>query len=184
MNNQETLKVFFKINKGALLLSGLAIVSGALYAIYQYGHQEINWTILEKYLWSRREKEEIVWREYVYIFWSYYYKFLIIWALGEITYLLPVAICGTFLNILAYSYAIVCIYIYFGMPGIWMSMKLFGLQGVILSALLLKVNLYQIEKCQNVSCTNTYAKWKYLLEGTLGNLLITLVEALLMADVM
>lgn len=179
MNNQETWKAFIKKYSWVLMLLGLAIICGTFCAIYQYEHQMLDWMILGRYLESSSDKTEFVWYEYIEGFWNYYYKFLVIWVLGEVDYLLPVALGGTFLSILAYSYAIVCIYIYYGMYGMLISMKLFVFQGVVLNMLLLRLNLCQIKRCQTLEDNNTTVKWSCLIEGAIGSILITIVEKLL-----
>ena len=179
MNKQETWKMFIKKYSCVLMLLGLAITCGTFYAVYQYKCQAVDGAILRRYLESNNEKAEFFWTECIESFWNYYYKFLVIWALGEVSYLLPVAFIGTFLSILAYSYAITCTYIYYGVDGIRMSMRLFIFQGTFLNMLLLRLNLYQIKAFHMIKEDHMTMKWQLLLEGAIGSMLITMFEKLL-----
>lgn len=185
MNKQGTWNVFVKKYSCVLMLLGVAITCGTFYAIYQYKCQGVDEVILREYLESSSNETEFFLNECIESFWNYYYKFLMIWALGKVNYLLPVTLIATFLNILAYSYAIACVYIYYGMDGMLISMRLFIFQGMILNMLLLKLNLYQIKQCHIIKGQHMIkedyrtVKWRLLIEGALGSVLITVVEKLL-----
>lgn len=178
MKGQETWKVFLKKYSSLLVLLGLAIVSGTFYAVYQYKQQMVDWGALGRYLESDHHKNAVNDYKYLENFWSYYYKFLVIWILGEVKYLLPLALSSTFLSILAYGYVMTGVYIYYGMPGLLISMKLFALQGVILNAMLVRLNLYQIKKYGILEEKDRSLKWRYLIEGAIGSILITSIERL------
>ncbi len=178
MNDQETWKVFLKKYRGLLVLLGLAIVSGTFYATYQCKQQMVDWGALGRYLESDHHKKDANGYKYLESFWGYYYKFLVIWILGEVRYLLPLALSATFFNVLAYSYVMVCIYIYYGVYGLLINMKLFVFQGVILNAMLVRLNLYQIKKYETFGEKDTSLKWRYLVEGAIGSILIASIEKL------
>ena len=176
MNNKNRWKDFFKERGSVLLLFALAIVSSTLYAIYLKQNQRLELGYLEQYLHDSSVSMKLDIKCGIQIFIGYYKKYLIVWMLGLVSFLTPIVVVGTFLEVFAYGFSIATLYLGYGKEGVLIASCLFVLQGVIINVLLLELLNGILKKNQifNVHVPKNYGL--YLIEGGVGCILVVLVE--------
>lgn len=180
MNNQNTWKIIFKGRKSVLLLCALAMISSTLYAIYLKQHHQLDMTYVNSYVVESVAGSKILDVKYlVVVYMSYIKRYLIIWLLGLVSFLTPLAMLGIFVNNFAYGFSIAAMYLSYGKEGLWMCAHLFVIQGVLFMVLLLKLAEGINDKNQMLGMEGSKSYGVYFFGGVIGCLGIALVELIM-----
>lgn len=179
MDKLEVVKEFIKTKKSVLLLLGLAIVSSTLYAISLKQGHKMNLSYLEQYMKESHVHNNLDLKMACLIFGNYLKKYGLVWLIGAIHFLWPLAIGLAFFHIFTYGFSIAAVYLSFGGTGLLMGLSLFMIQGVLLTVLLLDLaeGIWKKNNILEEILNSNY--YFYLLKGILGCLIITLIEILL-----
>lgn len=176
MESQESLKLFLKNRSGVLLLFGLSLIGGTLCAILLEHMNQIKWKEIEDYLAYCQGVNELGISSIVQVFFTYFKRFLMIWLLSGIAFLVPIAMGMIFLEVSVYSFALTSLYIYYGGAGIVIAGKLFLLQAILMIVLLLDLANYLFKRSRvfDQGKMNTYGYC--LAKGLGGCLVVTVLE--------
>lgn len=179
MEKREAVLDFIKTKKSVLLLLGLAIVSSTLYAISLKQGHKMNLDYLEQYIKESQLHNHLDLKTACFIFGAYFKKYGLVWILGAIHFLWPLAIGLAFFHIFTYGFSVTAVYLSFGGQGILMSFGLFMIQGIILAVLLLDLSEGIMRKNNLFENDIQPSYYQYLLKGLVGCLIITFIEVVL-----
>lgn len=179
MEKREAVLAFIKAKKSVLLLLGLAIVSSTLYAISLKQGHKMNLDYLEQYIKESHLHNHLDLKAAFLIFGTYFKKYGLIWIVGAIHFLWPVAIGLAFFHLFTYGFSVAAVYLSFGASGILMALSLFMIQGIILAVLLLDLAEGILKKNNIFEEYIHPSYYYYLLKGLVGCLIITFIEVLL-----
>lgn len=181
MENQNRWKDFFSSKKSVLLLLLVAIVSSTLYAIYLKQKHCLDVSYIGQYWGASGSWDGLDVEKGMQVYWIYLKKYLIVWLFGTVSFLWPMVIGITFFDIFAYGFSVTALYLNYGKSGILIAGKLFMIQGIILTVLLLELLDYIIKKNQVFHSITIRSYMLYLVLGGIGCGIIALNEVLINA---
>jgi len=176
MNNQKTWKEILGSKKSVFLLLVLAIVSSTLYAIYLNQHQQMDLAYLEEYLKGSDQYIALDLQSISQVFMTYFKRYLIVWLVGGVAFLAPIAIGISFMELFAYGFSMTSLYLQYGIKGIYIAGSLFILQGVVFCVLLLEIVEIILKRKHFFGTERTKSYGGYLLKGAIGCVLVVLLE--------
>lgn len=179
MNSQNEWKEFFKNKGSVLLLFVIAMTGGTLYAIYLKQNHALDMEYVQNYLMDSTNGQDITMKGAFITFGFYFKKYAIIWFLGAISLVWPLAIGWAMLDVFEYAFSVASLYLTFGNRGLLMATKLFVVQGVFLTVMLLELVSVIIRKNRMFVSEGMKKYGIYLIIGTVGCGLIMAYEILL-----